>query len=119
MITTAVILGGVLGGCGQSPRPSPTPSLKRPATGTVVGTAAHCAGLPRAAALLPVTVIAREHERVVATQTVSYLKDHDRYRLSLRPGRYTISAPRSADGPQAVDLRSGERAIVDFADGCD
>ena len=65
------------------------------------------------------TVSASQHGRTVATETVSYRKDHDRYRLSLPPGRYVVRAPRSGDPAQVVvRLRPGQRVTVNFPDYC-
>jgi hypothetical protein len=83
----------------------------------VAGVAAHCAGPPQAA-LLPVTMTARSHGHTVAREVVRYRKDRDRYRLSLHPGRYVISARGSADPPRAVNLHPGERLVVNFPDLC-
>jgi hypothetical protein len=95
------------------------PGSQRPlmGLGTVAGYAAHCAG-PPPAALLPVTVAARSDGRTVASEVVRYLKDHDRYRLLLRPGRYVISARGSADPPRVVMLHPAEHIGVNFQDRC-
>ena len=83
----------------------------------MAGFADHCAG-PVEASYWPVTVRASEHGRVVATKVVSYDKDRNRYQFSLPPGRYVISALGSADAPQAVVVRPGQRAIANFPNTC-
>jgi hypothetical protein len=82
-----------------------------------MGVAAPCASA-LGSQFVPVTVIVREHGRVVATTVVSYRSNRDRYRLSLRPGQYTISAPQSADEPERVVLESGERLTVNLLNRC-
>ena len=89
-----------------------------PAPGVVTGIAAPCAG-PPAAGLLSVTVFAIRGGRTVATQVTQYNGRYDRYRFVLAPGRYKISAPRSADkSPQMVLVRSGQTSIVNFPNYC-
>jgi len=69
--------------------------------------------------LQPVTVDAIRDGRAVATQLTQYQGRHDRYRFALLPGRYTISAPRSADQvPQRVLLHSGQTITVNFPNYC-
>jgi hypothetical protein len=90
-----------------------------PAPGVVTGVAAPCAG-PAAAALQPVTVYAIRDGRTVATQVTQHKGRHDRYRFALAPGRYTISAPRSAGKvPQRVLLHSRQTITVNFPNYCD
>jgi hypothetical protein len=108
----------------RSIKPAPAPggaaaSRSRPVMprGTVTGVAAHCAG-PVSATNLPVRVTARADGRTVASEVVRYLKDHDRYRLSVPPGRYVISARGSADKGRSVRLHPGERIVVNFPDLC-
>ena len=84
----------------------------------VTGVAAPCAG-PPTAALQPVTVYAIQDGRTAATQVTKYKGRHDRYRFALLPGRYTISAPRSADQiPQRVLLHSRQTITVNFPNYC-
>lgn len=90
-----------------------------PAPGVVIGLAEPCAG-PPPAATQAVTVFAIRDGRTVATQVTSYKGRHDRYRFVLAPGRYKISAPRSADkSPQMVLVRSGQTSTVNFPNYCD
>jgi hypothetical protein len=89
-----------------------------PAPGVVTGIAAPCAG-PPAAGLRSVTVFAIRNGRIVGTQVTQYKGRHDRYRFALAPGRYKISAPRSADkSPQMVQVRSGQTSTVNFPNYC-
>jgi len=89
-----------------------------PASGVVTGIAVPCAG-PPAAGMDPVTVFAIRDGRTVATQITRYKGRHDRYRFVLAPGRYKISAPRSADrSPQMVLVRSGLTSTVNFPNTC-
>ncbi len=89
-----------------------------PPPGTVTGIAAPCAGPPPAAPE-PVTVFAIRGGTTVATQVTQYKGRHDRYRLALAPGRYKISAPRSADkSPQIVLVRSGQTSNISFPNRC-
>jgi hypothetical protein len=88
------------------------------APGVVTGIAAPCAG-PPPAAMDPVTVFAVRDGRTVARQVTQYKGRHDRYRFVLAPGRYQISAPRSADkSPQSVLVRSGQTSTVSFPNTC-
>jgi hypothetical protein len=90
-----------------------------PAPGVVTGYAAPCAGAPQAA-MHSVTVFAIRDGRTVATQVTQYKGRRDRYRFVLDPGRYKISAPRSADKvPQVVLLHSRQTITVDFPNNCD
>jgi hypothetical protein len=89
-----------------------------PAPGVVTGFAAPCAG-PPVAALPSVTVFAVRDGRTVAKQVTRYKGRHDRYRFLLAPGRYQISAPRSADNSlQTVLVRSGQTSTINFPDYC-
>jgi hypothetical protein len=90
-----------------------------PPPGVVTGIAAPCAG-PPAAELRSVTVIASRDGRTVATQVTQDKGRHDRYRFTLAPGRYEISAPGSADkSAQMVRVRSGRTSTVNFPNYCD
>lgn len=89
-----------------------------PAPGVVTGIASPCAG-PPVAEMQSVTVFAIQHGRTVATQVTHYKGRHDRYRFALSPGRYTISAPGSADkSGQLVLVRSGHTSTVNFPNYC-
>jgi hypothetical protein len=63
-------------------------------------------------------VFAVRHGRTVATQVTRTRCRHDRYRFVLAPGRYKISAPRSADKPEAVLVHSGQTITVNFPNAC-
>ncbi len=90
-------------------------SGNQPRPGIVRGFAAPCAG-PPSAATKPITVDASRGGRVVASQTRRYPKAT--YRLTLKPGRYRISAPGSADPSRVVLVRSGHTMTVNFPDTC-
>src|SRR5215467_4097806 len=90
-----------------------------PAPGVVTGIAAPCTG-PAPAALQRVTVFAIRDGRTVATQVTRYKRRHYRYRFELDPGRYRISAPRSAvKTPQVALVRSRHTVTVNFPNNCD
>jgi hypothetical protein len=92
--------------------------IPQPAPGVVTGIAAPCAG-PPVAGLRSVTVFAIRDSRTVARQVTRYKGRHDRYRFALAPGRYEISAPRSADkSPKMVQVRSGQTSTVNFPNYC-
>jgi hypothetical protein len=54
----------------------------------------------------------------VASEVVSYRKDHDRYRLSLRPGHYAIVSAGDPSPGTTVDLRAGQRITLNLPDFC-
>jgi hypothetical protein len=85
--------------------------------GTVAGVAEHCSGAYLSKPL-PVRVVAHSDGRIVASEVVRYLKDHEKYRLSLPPGAYVISAHGSADPARAIRLHAGERIVLNFPDRC-
>ena len=71
------------------------------------------------AAMQSVTVFAIRDGRTVATQVTQARDRHNRYRFVLAPGRYKISAPRSADkNPQVVLVRSRQTITVNFPNYC-
>ncbi len=91
--------------------------------GTVTGVAAPCGG-PAAIGsglpgwvLLPVKVSAILNGHTVASEVVSYRKDRDRYRLSLRPGHYAIVSTSDPDDA-VVNLRGGQRITLNLPDLC-
>lgn len=88
------------------------------APGVVTGIATPCAG-PPTAAMASVKVFAIRNGRTVATQVTQARGRHDRYRFVLPPGRYKISAPRSADKvPRVVLVHSGQTRTVNFPNTC-
>jgi hypothetical protein len=96
---------------------APGPGIVEP--GVVTGIAAPCAGPPMAA-MASVRVFAIRNGRTVATQATQAMGRHDRYRFVLAPGRYKISAPRSADKvPQVVLLHPAQTITVNFPNNCD
>ncbi|HEX9517016.1 MAG TPA: hypothetical protein VF940_12680 [Streptosporangiaceae bacterium] len=73
------------------------------------------------AAMQSVTVFAIPDGRTYATQVTQAKGRHDRYRFVLAPGRYKISAPRSADKiPQVVLVHSMQTVAVtvNFPNNC-
>jgi hypothetical protein len=92
--------------------------------GTVTGVAAPCGGPPsvgsglRGWALQPVRVSVILNGRTVASEVVSYRKDRDRYRLSLRPGYYAIVSAGDPLPGTAVNLRPGQRITLNLPDRC-
>jgi recombinational DNA repair protein (RecF pathway) len=67
----------------------------------------------------PVTVFAARDGRIVATQVTQAKDRRSRYRFVLAPGRYKISAPRSADKvPQVVMVHSRQTITVNFPNNC-
>jgi hypothetical protein len=92
------------------------PGIRAP--GVVTGIATPCAG-PPPAARASVRVYAVRNGRTVPTRVTQTKGRHDRYRFVLPPGRYKISAPRSADKvAQAVLLHSGQTITVNFPNTC-
>ena len=92
--------------------------------GTVTGVAPPCggpapvgSGLP-GWALQPVRVSAIFNGHTVASEVVSYRKDRDRYRLSLRPGHYAIVSAGDPLPGTAVNLRAGQRITLNLPDRC-
>lgn len=120
-----LLLAFALSGCSQTKRHTP-PTRAKPSTvirsgspvlSIVIGVAEPCRGGGGLGPPPPVTVIAREHERIVST-SVALRSDHYRYQLALAPGRYTLSAPKSVIRPERVLLRYGERLTVNFLPTC-
>jgi len=111
VVTTMLTLLATIAGCTSRQQHMPAP-------GVVTGFAAPCAG-PAIFGMPPVTVFAIRDGRTVATQVTQYKGRHDRYRFVLAPGRYKISAPRSADKvPQVVLVRSQQTTTVNFPNNC-
>jgi len=69
-------------------------------------------------AFLGTSVYAQRAGKVVAVRAVKSLASRGRYRLSLPPGRYQISAPQSGLRPRTVVLHSGETITVNFTNIC-
>ncbi|MHB1593377.1 MAG: peptidase associated/transthyretin-like domain-containing protein [Streptosporangiaceae bacterium] len=109
---TAEVLAGGLAGCGG---PMAFHAARQSRPGIVRGFAAPCAG-PPSAATRPITVYASDHNRIVARETRRY--SDRRYRLSLPPGRYRISAPGSNDRPRVVVVTPGRTITVNFPNSC-
>src|SRR5258708_34783802 len=85
-----------------------------PGPGVVTGIAAPCAG-PGMAAMQSVTVFAVRDGRTVATQVTQPGGRRNRFRFVLAPGRYKLSAPRSADKvPEVVLVHSRQTISVNF-----
>jgi len=111
VVATMLTLLATISGCASRQR-------HMPALGVVTGMAAPCAG-PVEPALQPVTVFAVRDGRTVATQVTQAKGRRDRYRFVLAPGRYEISAPRSADKVlQVVLLHSRQTITVNFPNYC-
>ena len=93
--------------------------VPEPSSGTVAGFAELCSGLPPTMlrpSPPPMTVYAQQHGRTIASQGLPGAGG--RYHLSLAPGRYVISAPKSEDPPRTITLHSGETFTVDFPNHC-
>ena len=103
---TATVLIASLTACAPHPLPP----------GIVNGTAEACTGTVLAPPR-PVTVFVKQGVWIVAEQTIS-ARGGGRFRLSLAPGRYVISASGSADAPHAVVLHSQQTITVDFPNRC-
>jgi hypothetical protein len=90
---------------------------------TVTGIGAACGGPAGPSGQLPgwllepVRVSAIAHGRIVASDVVSYRTDHDRYRLSLRPGKYAIASPGDPRGT-VVTVQAGQRIRLNLPDLC-
>lgn len=90
--------------------------------GTVTGVAAPCGGPPALSGLpgwvlAPIRVRAMANGRTVASVVVSYRKDRDRYRLSLRPGQYAIVSLGDPQG-KVVTVQAGRRITANLPDLC-
>jgi hypothetical protein len=90
---------------------------------TVTGVASPCGGPAGQGSRLPgwvlepVRVTAMRSGRTVASETVSYRKDRDRYQLSLPPGTYSIADIGDPHG-LVVTLHAGQRMTVNLPDLC-
>jgi hypothetical protein len=90
--------------------------------GTVTGVAAPCGGPPAPSGLpgwvlAPIRVRAMANGRTVASVVVSYRKDRDRYRLSLRPGPYAIVSLGDPQG-KVVTVQADRRITANLPDLC-
>jgi hypothetical protein len=100
---TVALLSACSGSAGPIVRP-----------GIITGIAGRCVGGAPRAGLPRVRVSANRSGQTVATDVVNPFKDHDMYRLSVPPGRYVVTARGSMDPPQVVNLRLGERVVINF-----
>jgi hypothetical protein len=119
-VLAAAALAVWLTGCShpaKSPPPLVQPHPEVTVQAVVNGYAAPCAGAISTGDL-PVRVIVRQHGKIVAARTVRYSTDHDRYRISLPAGTYTISASHSADPARTVTVSAGQVTTVDFPNRC-
>jgi hypothetical protein len=88
-------------------------------TGTVSGFAQYCSGLPLSMlrpAPGPITVYAHRPGLTVASKKV--LASGGRYRLSLPPGNYVISAAGSRLQPKRATVQAGKTITVNFLNSC-
>jgi hypothetical protein len=90
--------------------------------GMVTGVAAPCGGPPARSGLPrwvlePIRVSALANGRTVTSAVVSYRKNRDRYRLSLRPGKYAIVSPGDPRGT-VVTVQAGQRITANLPDLC-
>lgn len=108
VIAAMIVPAASLAACSQV-------SARAPAT--VRGIAGGCQN-PFEKALQPITVLAIHHGQMVEKTAARFADFRSRYRLLLRPGRYTISDPLSGAPPRAVILRPGETIRIDFPNRC-
>lgn len=116
VIAGVMTVAALVGACTHAAHVVPVPE-HRP--GTVTGLAQLCSGLPYTMlrpSPPPMGVYAQQHGQTIASQELPGIGGH--YRLSLAPGRYVISAPKSGRPPKAITLRSGETLKVDFPNLC-
>lgn len=112
MVGALVTLAVTLSACGGVEEP-----------GTVTGVAAPCGG-PAAGSgrpgwvLQPIRLSVIRNGHTVASEVVSYRKDRDRYRLSLRPGHYAIVSAGDPLPGTALNLRAGQRITLNLPDRC-
>ena len=86
--------------------------------GTISGLASPCVGLATPGHAV-VTVYARRGGRIIASQHVVLTRSPDNpYWLTLAPGTYTISAPKSRLPARTVQVRTGHAATVNFLPSC-
>lgn len=110
-IAVMVLLSVAVSACGRAEE-----------VGTVTGIGSPCGG-PDARSglpgwlLQPVTVSAVTNGRTVASDVVTYRSDRDRYRLSLRPGKYAIVSVGDPHGI-VVTVQAGQRITVNLPDLC-
>lgn len=74
--------------------------------GTVSGIAGGCQN-PLEAKLQPIVIVVRQNGHVVTKAVARFEDFRSRYRLVLRPGRYTIGDPLSGASPHTVVLHPG------------
>lgn len=85
--------------------------------GTVSGIAGGCQN-PLEAKLQPIVIVASQSGHVVTKAVARFEDFRSRYRLVLRPGRYTIGDPLSGASPHTVVLHPGGRINVNFPNRC-
>jgi len=76
-----------------------------PGLGVVTGVTSPCG--PVSGVTRPVTVLAMQDGRTIASMVAHYMPNGDRYQFELRPGTYTISAPLSRHPVIVVHVRAG------------
>lgn len=111
-VAALAMLTVALSACSGGAEPATVAGVAAPCGGPVV-TGSGLAGW----VLQPVHVRAILGGHTVASETVSYRKDRDRYRLSLPPGKYAIASTSEPHGV-AVTLRAGQRMTLNLPDLC-
>jgi hypothetical protein len=87
-------------------------------SGTVAGIAAPCVGVakPRQATVI---VFARRGGEIVTSRQVVWKPPGGSYRLSLQPGTYVVSAPRSHLTSRTIRVQAGRTVTANFNPSCD
>jgi hypothetical protein len=119
-VVSVVLLVALLSACtGRPQHPVPPGTVSNVPTGTVIGFAEYCSGLPLSMLRPspgPITVYAHRPGLTVAAKKV--LASGGGYRLSLPPGNYVISAAGSRLQPKRAIVRAGKTVTVNFFNIC-
>ncbi len=119
-MVSVVLLVAFLSACtGHPAHIVPTGTVGNVPTGTVIGFAQYCSGLPMSMLRPspgPITIYAHRPGLIAASKKV--LASGGLYRLSLPPGDYMISAAGSRLQPKRATVRAGKTITVNFFNTC-
>jgi hypothetical protein len=100
------------------PEPSTSPSTGVVASGVITGYVQACSGLPGARTQLASVRVVHGGATVASVAIIAGSPAHDRYRVTVPPGIYNVTATNWFAARNTIVVTSGAQVAVDFPNSC-